>query len=181
MTRHQAGMPTIFVDFLFLALLAILLLVNPPTEADTATPPGNLSVAIAWPEGDTDVDLWLSGPGQSKPTGYSNRGGATWNLLRDDLGLAGDTMPLNFENAYSRGLPAGEYIINVHGFRLNGEVPVSVEVRKGTVGQTQKLLFRETVNLPPRQEKTAIRFRLDGDGAVVPGSVNRVHEPLRGA
>lgn len=181
MTRRRLSVGVIYRDFLFLMLLALILLINPPTDADTATPPGNMAVSIAWPEGSTDVDLWLAGPGQAKATGYSNRGGLVWNLLRDDLGTAGDSMPLNYENAYSRGLPAGEYIINVHGFRVSGTVPVSVEVRKGATGERQELLFRETVDITNKQERTAIRFKLDAKGNVVSGSVNSIHQPIRGA
>ncbi|WP_159585948.1 hypothetical protein [Chelativorans xinjiangense] len=180
MTRRTFALPVIFTDFLFLALLAMLLLINPPTEADTATPPGNMSVTIVWPEGSDDVDLWLIGPGQAKPVGYSNRGGSLWNLLRDDLGTSSDPMPLNMEHAYSRGLPAGEYIINLHGFRLpNSPVTVAVEVRKGEFGRRQALLFQETVVLRAAQEKTVVRFKLDGDGDVIPGSVDHVFRPLR--
>lgn len=180
MTRRLAGMPPLFVDFLFITLLAVILLINPPTDGETAAPPGTMSVVIAWPEGPIDVDLWVKAPGQRSATGYSNRGGSVVNLLRDDLGTSDDPMPLNMEHAYTRGLPAGEYIINVHGFSVPvGAVDVAVEVRKGALGERQAMLFRETVRVANRQEVTVVRFRLDKRGDVVPGSVNHVFKAIR--
>lgn len=178
---------TLFRDFLFIGLLGFVALVvwmlphlNPPTESETATPPGSMSVSIAWEAGPIDVDLWLLAPGQATATGYSNRGGLVFNLLRDDLGIAGDTTPVNFEHAYSRGHPAGEYIVNVHGFNVPaGGVDVSVEVRKGEFGERQVQLFSKVVHVRHKQELTVVRFALDADGEIVPGSVNRVFQAIR--
>lgn len=167
-------------DFLWLLLLVMLLLINPPTKSDAiTTPPGNMIVSIAWPEGSTDVDLWVLGPGDGKAVGYSNRGGALFNLLRDDLGTANDPMPTNFENAYSRGLPAGRYVVNVHCFTCVGVIPVTIEVRMASDNGPPFLVFRGAVDLRPGQERTAIQFRLDGDRNVY--GANSVFEPLRSA
>ena len=62
------------------------------------------------------------------PSGYSNKGGLIMNLLRDDLGT-NDPTPLRYENQFSRGVPPGEYTINLHLFRnLQGTYPVPVDV-----------------------------------------------------
>ena len=116
----------VFRDVIMLALLGfvtsvVLLLphVNPPqTEAkETGPMPGDMIVEIRWPdELDTDVDLWVKAPGD-RPVGYSNRGGLVFNLLRDDLGHSSDLTKLNYEFAYTRGAPAGEYVVNVHLYR----------------------------------------------------------------
>jgi hypothetical protein len=177
-TPKRRGLPTLYVDFLFLTLLAFILLVNPPTEQSDRAP-GNISVQIAWPEGDIDVDLWLFGPGQAKPVGWSNRGSNLFNLLRDDVGNANDRLKLNYENAYSRGVPDGEYIINVHCYRCGGATPVDVEIRKTSGTGQQTLLFTELVNLVGKEELTVVRFRLDKDGNLIPGSANRVNKSLR--
>jgi hypothetical protein len=47
----------------------------------------------------------------------SNQGGQTFNLLRDDLGGEGDASKENYEITYSRSIPQGEYIVNVHMYR----------------------------------------------------------------
>src|SRR5919106_1376987 len=122
---------TVFRDVIMLALagfvaMVILLLphLNPPGETaeETTQPPGNVIVEVRWPDGlDSDVDLWVEAPGDI-PVGYSNKGGAIFNLLRDDLGQRADATDLNYEVTYSRGIPPGEYTINVHLYRNAGAV-----------------------------------------------------------
>jgi hypothetical protein len=106
MSRRMTG--TVFRDFSMLMVLGFVAMVvwllphvNPPADSSEADPPGNVIVAITWPEGDTDIDLWVTGPGEIRPVGYSNKGGVLFNLLRDDLGHMPDATPLNYENAYS--------------------------------------------------------------------------------
>ena len=122
----------VFRDFMTLmfagfACVAVLLLahINPKAEAakikDTSAP-GNVLVEINWPpELDSDVDLWVQAPGDV-PVGYSNKGGAVFNLLRDDLGRQVDLSGINYENAYSRGIVPGEYTVNVHLYRNRAAV-----------------------------------------------------------
>lgn len=156
--------------FSFLALANI----NPKAQAHNTPPPGNLMVTIAWPEGDTDVDLWLGAPGD-QPVGYSHKSGRIWDLLRDDMGNEGDTTPLNFESAYSRGIPDGEYVVDIHCYRCNA-VPVPVTVEVGVAhGPT---IFKGVVPLlADKQERTVIRFTMK-DGQIVPNSENQVYKPL---
>lgn len=160
-------------------VLMVLPSINPPSaDAASINPPGNLIVSIAWPEGNDDVDLWVLAPGDEKAVGYSNRGSKTANLLRDDMGTVNDSMPFNKEDVYSRGLPAGEYVVNLHCYRCSGPQKVSVEVGIANNGTTHRLL-QEVVALPVGRELTVVRFRLDAAGKVVPGSVNRVFMPIR--
>jgi hypothetical protein len=169
-------------DLLLLVIIVLLIFQNPPvpkTVAESSKMPGQMSISAAWPEGHVDVDLWVQGPGD-RPVGYSNRAGKIFNLLRDDIGDSEKT-PTNYENVYSRGLPAGEYIINLHCYsRCRNPETVGVEIRFGQA-DSMKLLAEEVVQLAPTQERTVLRFRLDGKGSVVPGSVNRVFFPLRAA
>lgn len=180
--RHTSRAETgvVFRDFLFIMLLVMLMLINPPTKTDAITqPPGNMIVSISWPDGPTDVDLWVRGPGETRAVGYSNRGGPLFNLLRDDLGTANDSLSANYENAYSRGLPAGRYVINVHCFTCAGPVRVSVEVRMTDGSGTPTLLFGGVIVLPPKAERTVVQFRLDGERNI--SGVNNVFEQLREA
>ncbi len=164
-------------------VLMVLPSINPPAaDAESVQPPGQMIISAVWPEGDTDIDVWVRAPGESKPVGYSNRGGKVMNLLRDDLGKANDGLPMNMENVYSRGLPAGEYVVNIHHYRGRGPVPVAIEIRFGPPGTQPNLFLQETVILDREgQERTVVRFRLDASGKVVPGSVNKVFVPLRAA
>ncbi len=162
-------------------VLILLLLVNPPAEDAKAEPPGNLIVGITWPVGNVDVDLWLDGPGEEKPVGYSRKSGALWNLLRDDLGTPNDPMPLNFENAYTRGIVAGDYTVNVHCYRCPGPTRIDVEIRLSLPGEPgTRLLVSTNVTLSGHgDEKTVMRFTMDADGNVDRASMHNVFRPLR--
>jgi hypothetical protein len=190
MTGRAAG--TVFRDFTLLMVLGFVAMVvwllphvNPPTQSTDAVPPGNVIVAIAWAEGNTDIDLWVAGPGEIVPVGYSNKGGVLFNLLRDDLGNLPDATPLNYENAYSRGVVPGEYVVNVHCYRcpvVPQKVDVEVSINTGGNGKSVKPVATTALELRANgQEKTALRFRLDASGNIEPRSMNNIFRPLRAA
>lgn len=171
---------------MLLGLTAVIVLMlasiaQKTANQDPISQPGNLAVSIAWPEGNQDVDLWVLAPGD-KAVGYSRRGGKVMNLLRDDTGTFSDVMPFNREDSYSRGLPDGEYIINLHAYRTP-QLPlaVSVEVRMGNTGDNTKLILQTKVELVREgQERTVARF-IVRNGAVVDGTMNNVFVAIRGA
>jgi hypothetical protein len=177
----------VFRDLMITILVILIGLVlisnqNPPKPTeDNMKPAGNLIVTITWPNGQDDVDLWLMGPNEKKPIGFLNKDGENWNLLRDDLGTAADDVGVNYENAFSRGTPQGEYVVNVFAFNVTTGFPkeVKVEVRlNGRNGVVTKI-FEGSVTLDrPKQEVTAVTFKLDANGALVPGSVLKLYHPL---
>lgn len=184
---------TVFRDVIMLALagfvaMVILLLphLNPPGETaeETTQPPGNVIVEVRWPdEIDADVDLWVEAPGDI-PVGYSNKGGTTFNLLRDDLGKRADATGLNYEVSYSRGIPAGEYTVNVHLYRNAANVfPISVtvvtSVKKSAKESARQLLASKIELAREGEELTVYRFQLSEDGSLVPGSVHSLQRNLR--
>lgn len=185
---------TLFRDLLFTMVLFFIVIViwmlpfiaDQAKRAEGQEPPGNITAMIVWPAGDTDIDLWVTGPGEPVPIGYSNKGGVLWNLLRDDLGAAPDATALNYENAYTRGAPEGEFVINLHCYRCP-VLPqkVSVEIGSSKLSGTGKgttVIATATVTLTSNgQERTAVRFRLDKSGNLIPGSLNSVFKPLRAA
>ena len=185
---------TVFRDVITLALsgfvAAVILLLphlNPRVEAkQTDSPPGNVIVEVTWPpQIDADVDLWVEAPGD-RPVGYSNKGGKIFNLLRDDLGRFADITDINYEVAYSRGVVAGEYAVNVHLYR-NGDgiypVPVTVVASvKSPDGQTTKRIALTKLELTRLGEEiTAFRFSLDQGGRIAAGSLHNLQKPLRSA
>jgi hypothetical protein len=185
----------VFRDLIMLMLsgfvtVAVLLLahINEPNARTTEgmEPPGNVVVEARWPdELDTDVDLWVQGPGDV-PVGYSNKGGKLFNLLRDDLGRHADATELNYEVAYSRGVAAGEYTVNVHLYRNNARqypVPITIAVSaKRSTGDSSRQLLASKVDLGrDGEELTVFRFRLDAEGQLVPGSVHALQKDLRSA
>lgn len=178
---ESAGAAMLKLDTLFNLLgmllffiIALLAQIHPPATPDIAQP-GNLVVSAAWPEGAEDVDLWVQ-QGDDVAVGYSNKSGRVLSLLRDDLGRVNDTTPLNFESAFSRGLPDGEYAVNVRCFSCFGKfpVPVAVEVRLAT----GELIWRGVVDLVAnKQERTAVRWKMAG-GSVVAGSASSVFKKM---
>lgn len=185
-SRRAAGI--VFRDVLFLAVIglaALLVLVlshlNPRVENDRTIPPGNLIVEIVWPpELNADVDLWVQAPG-GRPVGYSNKGGTVFNLVRDDLGHLNDLSGINFEVAFSRGLPSGEYTINVHLYAADVTLlPIPVEARVSLrEARSTRLLLNRTVELcAAGQELTVWRFMIE-DRRFVPGSAHDLPRALR--
>lgn len=186
---------TVFRDVILLALagfmfVTVLLLphINPKgKESEGSTdPPGNVIVELRWDDKlRTDVDLWVQAPGDV-PVGYSNKSGLIFNLLRDDLGSHADPTEVNFETSFSRGIPPGEYTVNVHLFRnLENTYPINVRVVVRVKSDNEagaRPISATTVRLDREgQELTAFRFRLTEKGELVPNSLNSVFKPLRSA
>jgi hypothetical protein len=190
---EQDASDTVFRDVVMLALAGFVVLVimllphlNPPgaRTADDMTPPGNVIVETRWPDAiDADVDLWVQAPGDV-PVGYSNKGGAVFNLLRDDLGKRADVTGLNYETSYSRGILPGEYTVNLHLYRNPAKaypVPVTVvtSVKRSADQAARQLLASKVLLVREGQELTVYRFRLSEAGALVAGSVHSLDKPLR--
>ena len=172
-------------------LMSVLMMsmVNPPatsSEADGVPAPGNVIVEAQWADKlDADVDLWVQAPGDV-PVGYSNKSGRIFNLLRDDLGKAHDVTDYNYEVAYTRGTPGGEYVINLHMYRgRQVSYPVAVKivasVKRDLMGSAKQLVTTTVQLRKESQELTALRFRLRPDGDLVAGSVHSLFKPLRTA
>ena len=181
---------TVFRDVILLTLVGFVAMVimllphisRTKKEADESKAPGNVIVEMHWPSNlPVDVDLWVKAPGVG-PVGFWNQGNHVFNLLRDDLGGEGDATDQNYEVSYSRGIPAGEYIINVHMYGPlpdNVAVPVTVVVAVKTRRDETRQILKTLVKLTyHNQEVTAFRFRLTGDGDLVPDSVSTLHRPL---
>lgn len=170
---------------LFLSMLALALYVQIPTDAKAKdmVPLGQLSVEIFWPpEVCSDVDLWAQAPG-GRPVGYSNHSAAYIDLLRDDLGMVCGPGQHHYENVFSRGLPQGLYVINLHLYADHGwmkPVPVEVVIQIHQDKGIPVTVLHKTVTLNVvGQEITVIRFRLDADGHIEDGSVSDLPKALR--
>jgi hypothetical protein len=185
----------VFRDIITLALCGFVSMVvmilphlNPSAKADaidSVASPGNVIVEIRWPDGhDADVDLWVQAPGDI-PVGYSNKGGAIFNLLRDDLGRVGDPTNQNYEISFSRGLPPGEYTANVHLYRNPSGQPVdvtmAVSVKANVQSSARPLLSTKLTLRREGEELTGFRFVLNEDGKLQAGSVHNLYKPLRAA
>ena len=181
---------TVFRDVIMLALIgfvAMVIMLLPHITRETRqtheTPaPGNVIVEMHWPSDlPNDVDLWVKAPDEA-PVGFWNQGGPVFNLLRDDLGAIGDATNENYEVSYSRGIPPGEYVVNVHMYGpppKGRNIPVKVVVSvKRPLEETRQLLETTVTLERHNQEETAFRFRLTDDGDLVDGSVSTLRYPL---
>ena len=177
----------LMLDGFVLMTTLMMTVMNPPatsSEAEGVPAPGNVIIEAQWADKlDADVDLWVKAPGDG-PVGYSNKSGQIFNLLRDDLGRAHDITDYNYEVAYTRGTPGGEYVVNLHMYRGRSvSYPVAVKIVasvKDDQTGSAKQLITTTVQLSQQgQELTALRFRLDSKGGLVAGSVNSLFKPLR--
>lgn len=189
---EEESATTVFRDIIMLALagfvtLVMLLLPHIHPEAiaeDTDQAPGNMIVELRWPdELNADVDLWVQAPGD-RPVGYLHKGGQVFNLLRDDLGKGSDLTSLNYEFAYSRGAPEGEYTVNVHLYRNKDKVfpvPATVAVSLKSAGSrtARQILASNVTLLRAGQETTVFRFKLDEHSKFISSSVHDLPKPLR--
>ena len=162
-----------YIDLLGCALVgfvafAILMVIPNEKTSSEVNEPGNFAVEIRWPdELDVDVDLWVKAPGD-RPVGYSNKSGNIFDLLRDDLGASIDALGLNYENAYSRGAPDGEWIVNLHYYNAKGHagaVAVAVQVTQKR-GRDRVVVWAGNASLAAHgTEVTVLRFSV-ADGNV---------------
>lgn len=177
------------LTFTFLFLIALLLL-NPPAETGIVDPKAEFLITVSWPDGNpNDVDIWVEGPDE-KQVSYKRTQDGLMHLDRDDRGMVNDVQvvngveminPLNQEVLTIRGRPPGEYIVNLHFFKRQGdesmEEPVPVTVYLAEVNPRMKVLFYNTNFLDQEgQELTAFRFTITPSGKVA--NINQLQKSL---
>jgi hypothetical protein len=189
---EEDGSSTTFQDLLFLCLLGflcilliVLPLLNPPKPEDPSPkPPGQIIVEIVWDsDQDADVDLWVKGPEDAAPVGFTNRNDRQFSLLRDDLGNVNDVSNINAEFAFSRVRAPGQYVVNVHLYSSrNAQLPlrVSFVVRMNIENKTILIAQGVLYFTFSGEEQTAVQFELDADGNLVAGSIKQDFRPMRG-
>lgn len=183
---------TVFRDVVMLTLIgfvAMVVMMLPHLNAQTVeekadhVAPGNLIVELHWPNSlPHDVDLWVRAPGDF-PVGFWNQSGRVFSLLRDDLGIAGDATDRNYEVSYSRGVPSGPYVVNVH---MYGSLPPGVTIPitvvtslKKAVDESAKQILTRTMTLSQQgEERTVYQFSLDTETNLDQASVTTVTERL---
>ena len=156
------------VIFMGMVMILFPLIANQKQQEDTKSP-GTMQIELRWPDDmDVDIDLWLRSP-QDAAVGYSRKGGQVLDLLRDDLGFDNDSLGLNYENAYSRGLPPGRYVVNAHWYGTkDGTTSVPLRLAIKVDGAGGKQLITKQATLQFRQEElTLLRFVVDENGRIV--------------
>ena len=83
-----------------------------------------------------------------------------------------------------RGVVEGEYTINIHLYRNKSAilpVPVTVvaSVKRTNAANLKRLTSAKIELAYTGEEVTVVRFSLNKTGEIVPGSMHRLHKPLR--
>ena len=163
------------LGFTFLFLVAIMFM-NPEAKSGIIDPKAEYIITITWDDGSPDdVDTWVEDP-EGQILWFRTPEAGLLHLDRDDRGLVNDTItiageevqnPLNQEVVTLRGVVKGEYIVNLHYYASETGMPVDVNVRLVKVNPKLEVVYYGTVNLEKRgDEKTAVRFKIGGDGDV---------------
>jgi hypothetical protein len=171
------------VAFLFfLALLAI----SPEAKDGKIDSKAEFIVTMDWPDNHPDdLDLFVQDPA-GNIAWYRHREAGFMVLDRDDRGGANDfiivngkkiSSPIREEIVTVRGIVAGEYTVNVSHFLATTGVPVPATIKVQKLNPAAQVVFDDTVFVDHTgDEKTAVRFTLDGDGKVI--DVNRRQKSL---
>ena len=195
----ERAVNTLFRDILMAAmasiavvLVIVVFLINPPKkeEAEDSRTRGNIRVEVIWPNDvNVDIDTWGKAP-DDVAVGYSNLNGRVFNLVRDDLGTHADLTNMNYEVMFSRGIPEGEYIINLHWYsnaQGASQVPVKVIITmrkddsEGAKGSDIKVLTKTVTLTKPTEERTVLRFRVGPDMELDRDSFNDDFKAIRAA
>jgi hypothetical protein len=179
--RHDELDP--FSDLLFNTLLAFVMLfaialiaMNPKARTGVIDAKAEFIVTVTWPDNDpNDIDTWVQDPAGNL-VWFRAREAGMMHLDRDDRGLANDTLvingqkvvnPLNQEVVTVRGFAPGEYTVNLHYYESKNGRPVQAAVSVVKVNPRAEIVFYGSVDLPRKgDERTAVRFTVDRDGAV---------------
>jgi hypothetical protein len=171
------------VAFLFfIALLAI----SPDNKDGKVDSKAEFFITMDWPDNHPDdLDLFVQDPA-GNIAWYRHREAGFMVLERDDRGGTNDFIvvngkkipsPIREEIVTIRGIIPGEYTVNVSHFQAKTGLPVPVTVKVQKLNPTAQVIFDDKVFLDHTgDEKTTVRFALDGEGKVI--DVNRRQKSL---
>ena len=196
-TRHNHQLSDPFTDLLFNILLGFTLLffisiifMNPIAKLGNINYKAEYIITVSWPDDQPDdVDLWVQDPYQ-ETVSYLRKEAGWLNLDRDDRGDLNDTVmingkkvvhPINQEVVTIRGIISGEYVVNLHYYQSVSNKPVRTVVKIEKVNPVLRLVFIDQLVLDKLDdEKTVLRFELDGNGEIVSmNQLPRILTPYR--
>jgi hypothetical protein len=191
--RHSHQLSDPFTDLLFNILLGFTLLffisiifMNPIAQLGNITYKAEYIITVSWPENQPDdIDLWVEDP-YGERVSYLRKEAGWLHLDRDDQGNLNDTVvingvevvhPINQEVVTIRGILSGEYVVNLHYYQSQSNSPVTANIKVEKVNPLLRLVFFDQLILNKvDDEKTALRFELDGNGEIV--GINQLEKIL---
>jgi hypothetical protein len=166
----------ILVGFVFLFLVAFLM-INPVAKKADIEKKAEFLITMSWPHtSPQDIDLWIMDPQKNK-VGFSSKETGLMHLERDDLGWANDTVNVggkitllnqNIENVTIRGIQPGDYYVSVHFYSLNQIIkkPIPVKIRIEKINP-YSILYEGTKYLKVEgQIMNYVRFTVNEQGTV---------------
>jgi len=169
----------ILVGFVFLFLVAFLM-INPVAKKAEVVKKAEFLVTMTWNKNSLhDIDLWVMDP-QGNKTGFANKQSGLLHLERDDLGVANDVFTFdgetiminnNEETITVRGIMPGDYYVSVFWYskqrNIEGEqngVPVTVKVVK--INPYKDVYTQQKVLQKEGSTENFFRFTVYPDGGV---------------
>lgn len=169
----------ILVGFVFLFLVAFLM-INPVAKKAEVVKKAEFLVTMTWHKDSLhDIDLWVMDP-QGNKTGFANKQSGLLHLERDDLGVANDVFTFdgesiminnNEETITVRGIMPGDYYVSVFWYskqrNIAGEqngVPVTVKVVK--INPYKDVYTQQKVLQQEGSSENFFRFTVYPDGSV---------------
>ena len=168
----------LLVGFVFLFVVAFLL-INPPTKKEDAPKKAEYLIIIEWDENaNDDVDLWVRDP-EGITVSFTNKTGGLLNLEKDDLGMSNDkwrkpdgtivTIPINREVITMRGIVPGRYQVAAHIYSRKVKIytrpsGMTETVRDNTFGT----IIATLVKINPYGEVYTTTRKYDTKGQVFP-------------
>ena len=180
---QQNSEQDVFTDLLFNTLLGFafmfaiaFMLISTPEKTGDIESKAEVLITIRWAdEHPDDVDALVEDP-RGGLVWYHNRDSGLMHLDRDDPGVFADQInvngvkvqnPINQETVTVRATQPGEYVVNLLHYKSNYSVPLPVTVKVEKLNPNVSLVYYDTVELTGSgDEKTAVRFTLDENGAV---------------
>ena len=165
------------VGFVFLFIIAFLL-INPSIKKADIKTKAEFVITVTWSDNSQDdVDTWLQDPA-GNVLHFRQRDVGLAHLDRDDLGKINDTIiledgrrveyPHNQELTTIRGFLPGEWVLNVHMYNKRDANPILVEVRIDKLNPKVETVFYKKVVMKTRWEEiTVTRFVMTNQGDII--------------
>ena len=165
------------VGFVFLFIIAFLL-INPSIKKADIKTKAEFVITVTWSDdSQDDVDTWLQDPA-GNVLHFRQKDVGLAHLDRDDLGKINDTIILdggrrveythNQELATIRGFLPGEWVLNVHMYSKRDANPTLVEVRIDKLNPKVETVFYKKIMMKSRWEEiTVTRFVMTNQGDII--------------
>jgi len=165
------------VGFVFLFIVAFLL-INPSVKKADIKTKAEFVITVTWNDNSRDdVDTWLQDP-VGNVLHFRQKDVGLAHLDRDDLGKANDVIilndgskveyPHNQELTTIRGFLSGEWVLNLHMYSKRDQNPTPVEVRIEKLNpRVQTVFYKKILMTTKWEEVTVTRFVMTNQGDII--------------